>query len=64
LTDDLETYSRIRRGLTTEGNDWIAMARGLGRDAVDADGGLCAENGLSELHIRNMFEAWSGYMAA
>ena len=64
LTDDLETYARIRRGLTTDGNDWIAMARGLGRDTEEADGGRCAENGLSELHIRNMFDAWSGYMAA
>ena len=64
LTDDLETYARIRRGLTTNGNDWIAMARGLGRDIEEADGGRCAENGLSELHIRNMFDAWSGYMAA
>jgi hypothetical protein len=36
----------------------------LGRDIEEADGGRCAENGLSELHIRNMFDAWSGYMAA
>jgi len=37
--------------------------RGLGRDAPDGKGGLQAENGLSELHIRNMFEAWAKYMA-
>jgi hypothetical protein len=24
---------------------------------------LQAENGLSELHIRNMFDSWAGYMA-
>ncbi|MBK19543.1 MAG: ribosomal subunit interface protein [Rhodospirillaceae bacterium] len=62
LTDDLETYDRIRRGLMTDGNDWIATSRGLGGDAPDEDGGWCAENGLSELHIRNMFDAWSHYM--
>lgn len=63
LTDDLETYSRLRRGLATEGSDWIPVSRGLGRDTPDAHGGRQAENGLSELHIRNMFDAWSGYMS-
>ena len=30
LTDDLEIYDRIRSGLTTNGNDWVSMSRGLG----------------------------------
>lgn len=63
LTDDLETYSRLRRGLEMDGSDWVPVSRGLGRDIPDAHGGRQAENGLSELHIRNMFEAWSGYMS-
>ena len=45
------------------GNDWVPMSRGLGRDVADGHGGLQAENGLSELHIRNMFDSWSTYMA-
>jgi phenylpropionate dioxygenase-like ring-hydroxylating dioxygenase large terminal subunit len=62
LTDDLETYDRLRGGLESEGNDWIPMSRGAGRDEPDGHGGLQAENGLSELHIRNMFAAWSACM--
>lgn len=63
LTDDLETYDRLRGGLESHGNDWVPMSRGLGRDTPDGHGGLQAENGLSELHIRNMFAAWSDSMA-
>ena len=64
LTDDLETYDRLRRGLASEGNDWVPMSRGLGRDTHDGNGGLRAENGLSELHIRNMFDCWSKSLVA
>ena len=63
LTDDLEVYDRLRGGLESAGNDWVSMSRGLGRDVADGHGGLRAENGMSELHIRNMFETWSSYMA-
>ncbi len=62
LTDDLETYFRIRCGVESEGSDWIPTSRGLGRDVEDGNGGWRAENGLSELHIRNMFRCWSDYM--
>ena len=62
LTDDLETYSRIREGLKTKGNEWISTGRGIGRDTEEEDGGWRAENGLSELHIRNMFDVWSNYL--
>ena len=64
LTDDLEIYSRISSGLKAEGNEWIATARGIGRDRREKDGGWIAENGLSELHIRNMFDTWMSYMVA
>ncbi len=63
LTDDLETYDRLRGGLQAEGADWVPTSRGDGRDSQDGHGGLQAENGLSELHIRNMFSAWVRYMA-
>jgi phenylpropionate dioxygenase-like ring-hydroxylating dioxygenase large terminal subunit len=63
LTDDLETYFRIRRGLTTQGSDWIATSRALGTDVAEPDGGLRAVDGTSELHIRNMMQAWTDYMA-
>lgn len=63
LTDDLETYDRLRGGLESHGNDWVPMSRGLGCDVADGHGGLQAENGLSELHIRNMFAAWAHHMA-
>ncbi|MPY71923.1 MAG: ribosomal subunit interface protein, partial [Alphaproteobacteria bacterium] len=63
LTDDLETYFRIRRGLTTQGSDWVPTARALGTDRPDGHGGWEAADGTSELHIRNMMQAWAGYMA-
>ena len=62
LTDDLETYLRIREGLKTKGNDWVSTGRGIGRDIKEEDGGWRAENGLSELHIRNMFNVWLSYL--
>lgn len=63
LTDDLETYDRIRGGLGAEGPEWIRTSRALGTDMAEADGGIRAVNGTSELHIRNMMQAWARYMA-
>ncbi|MBS41200.1 MAG: ribosomal subunit interface protein [Rhodospirillales bacterium] len=63
LTDDLETYDRIRRGLEAQGNDWISTGRGMGKDTEEERGVLRAENGLSELHIRNMFNVWLSYLS-
>ena len=63
LTDDLETYGRIGEGLQCEGPEWIHMGRELGADtAVDND--ARETNGTSELHIRNMFDAWLHYMSS
>ena len=64
LTDDLETYRRIGIGLTSQGNSWISTARGLGQDKEDGFGGWQGANGLSELHIRNMFATWVDYMSS
>ncbi len=62
LTDDLETYSRIRLGLETVGEEWISTAREIGRDKPDGNGGWQAANGTSELHIRNGFSTWKRLM--
>ena len=64
LADDLETYGRIAMGLVSEGAEWIPTARTLGRDAPDGDGGMRADKGISELYIRNLFEAWASDMGA
>lgn len=62
LTDDLETYSRITNGLTSEGTDWIITGRALGQEQPFQSGGTQVDNGTSEIHIRNMFDAWLDHM--
>jgi hypothetical protein len=62
LTDDLEIYNRIRLGLSSEGAEWIEVGRGLQSDVPDAHGGRRGKNSTSEVYIRNMLQAWLGYM--
>ena len=62
LTDDLETYGRIGRGLTSEGRDWLEIGRGYASDRPDEFGGVQGKNSTSEVYIRNMFDAWLGFM--
>lgn len=62
LTDDLETYNRIRMGLSSEGPEWLEIGRGYATDQPDEHGGRRGKNSTSEIHIRNMFEAWQSYM--
>jgi hypothetical protein len=62
LTDDLETYDRIRRGLDSAGAEWLQIGRGFTTDVPDAHGGVKGDNSTSEIFIRNMFDAWIGYM--
>ena len=38
--------------------------QGLGQDKEDGFGGWQGANGLSELHIRNMFATWVDYMSS
>jgi phenylpropionate dioxygenase-like ring-hydroxylating dioxygenase large terminal subunit len=64
LTDDLETYGRIGRGLGSEGAEWFQIGRGYRTDRASADGGTQGLNSTSEIYIRNMFDAWLGYMTA
>jgi len=62
LTDDLEIYNRIRMGLSSEGAEWIEIGRGFDSDVPDGRGGRRGRNSTSEVYIRNMLDAWVGYM--
>jgi hypothetical protein len=62
LTDDLEIYNRIDLGLSSEGAQWLQVGRGYRSDQPDAHGGRKGVNSTSEVYIRNMLEAWQGYM--
>ena len=62
LTDDLEIYNRIGMGLSSAGAEWIEIGRGMQSDVPDAHGGRRGQNSTSEIYIRNMLDAWLGYM--
>jgi phenylpropionate dioxygenase-like ring-hydroxylating dioxygenase large terminal subunit len=62
LTDDLEIYNRIDLGLSSEGTEWLQVGRGYHSDVPDAHGGRRGVNSTSEVYIRNMLDAWFGYM--
>jgi phenylpropionate dioxygenase-like ring-hydroxylating dioxygenase large terminal subunit len=62
LTDDLEIYNRIRLGISSEGAEWIEIGRGMQSDIPDDHGGRRGKNSTSEVYIRNMLQAWLGYM--
>lgn len=64
LTDDLEVYERVQKGLTAQASDWIHVARGYGADVDDAGPTRRGASGTSEVHIRSQFAAWLGYMTA
>jgi phenylpropionate dioxygenase-like ring-hydroxylating dioxygenase large terminal subunit len=62
LTDDLEIYNRIDMGLHSAGTEWLQIGRGYQSDQPDEHGGRRGINSTSEVYIRNMFDAWLGYM--
>jgi phenylpropionate dioxygenase-like ring-hydroxylating dioxygenase large terminal subunit len=62
LTDDLEIYNRVGLGLSSQGAEWIEIGRGYDSDVPDQHGGRRGKNSTSEVYIRNMFDAWLGYM--
>lgn len=67
LTDDLEVYERVQKGLTGQLTDWVYLGRGGGRDVADREGGTnttLGATGTSELPIRNQLAAWLRYMTA
>ena len=63
LTDDLEIYGRIGAGLPSDGYDWLEVGRGYTSDQPGDHGGRMGKNSTSEVYIRNMFDAWLGFMA-
>jgi phenylpropionate dioxygenase-like ring-hydroxylating dioxygenase large terminal subunit len=62
LTDDLEIYNRIDIGLSSQGTEWLQIGRGYQTDQPDPRGGRKGINSTSEVYIRNMLDAWLGYM--
>jgi phenylpropionate dioxygenase-like ring-hydroxylating dioxygenase large terminal subunit len=62
LTDDLEIYNRIGIGLASEGAEWVEIGRGYLTDEPIEHGGRKGRNSTSEVYIRNMYDAWLGYM--
>ena len=62
LTDDLEVYERVQRGLSSGAAEWVYIARGAGRDIDEEDGVLRGATGTSEVYIRAQFRAWLDYM--
>ena len=59
--DDQEAYRRQQIGLESQGSDWVAMHRDLGRDEDLGDGHIYAK-GSSDLAFRNQYRAWKNYM--
>lgn len=62
LTDDLEVYERIQKGLSARGCEWVDLSRGAGNDVSDAHDTRRGGTGTSEIFIRNQFAAWLKYM--
>jgi hypothetical protein len=61
LTDDLEVYERIQRGLMAGAPEWVYIGRGYGRD-LDERGVRRGATGTSEVFIRGQMQAWLRYM--
>ncbi|HEX9395952.1 MAG TPA: SRPBCC family protein [Burkholderiales bacterium] len=64
LTDDLEVYERLQRGLTSGEVDWVFIGRGHGRDVDEPGGVRRGGTGTSEVYMRAQFKAWREYMAS
>lgn len=63
LTDDLEVYGRVQKGLAMAKPEWIDISRGLGTDVKDGENLLRGGTGTSEIFIRRQFSAWLKYMS-
>jgi len=64
LTDDLEVYERVQRGLASGATEWVYIGRGHGRDVEEPNGTLRGGTGTSEVYIRAQMRAWLDYMTA
>jgi len=63
LTDDLEVYERLQRGLTSGEVDWVFVGRGHGRDVKEDNGSARGATGTSEIFMRAQFAAWLKYLS-
>jgi phenylpropionate dioxygenase-like ring-hydroxylating dioxygenase large terminal subunit len=63
LTDDLEVYARVQKGLEMGQPERIDVSRGLGTDVQDGESLLRGGTGTSEIFIRRQFNAWLHYMS-
>ena len=63
-TDDLEAFKRCHAGLSSQGNDWVVMSRGLGEDRADKILGGFYSRGTHEIGMRHQYRAWKSYMGA
>ena len=63
LTDDLEVYERVQRGLSAATPEWVNLERGVGLDVDEGNGTRRGSTGTSEIFIRRQFSAWLKYMA-
>jgi len=64
LTDDLEVYERVQRGLQSGAVDWVYLGRGFGGDQDEAGGVRRGGTGTSEVFVRAQVRAWLDYMTA
>ena len=64
LTDDLEVYERVQRGLSSGAVEWVYLGRGYGGDLDEPDGTRRGGTGTSEVFIRAQVRAWLDYMTA
>jgi phenylpropionate dioxygenase-like ring-hydroxylating dioxygenase large terminal subunit len=64
LTDDLEVYERVQRGLSCGATEWVYLGRGFGGDVEAPDGVRRGASGTSEVFIRAQARAWLDYMTA
>jgi phenylpropionate dioxygenase-like ring-hydroxylating dioxygenase large terminal subunit len=62
LTDDLEVYERLQRGLSSAAVEWVFIGRGHGRDVEEPDDVRRGATGTSEVFIRAQMGAWLDYM--
>ena len=63
LTDDLEVYERLQRGLSSGAVDWVYVGRGHGRDVKEDNGTARGATGTSEIFMRAQFAAWLKYLS-
>ena len=64
LTDDLEVYERVQRGLASGAMEWVYLGRGHGGDVEESAGLKRGATGTSEIYIRAQMRAWLDYMTA